>query len=375
MSEYASFVQPLSDRDCQSLLTDSDCSYSGWLRKYSFRNKLKIFTWPQVYVVLCKGCVYYFGSEFAKRSHSFSLYGYNYVQRCNEFADVQWVFKIIHTHAEFRAYYFSASSEREMKNWMKMVKYEMDIANHQITGKQRGKADGKAFDEESLSYQYLEEKIYGDPSQFVLPQNYSNKRKSSADSDDDMDGRPPPPPPLPPRPTGDAKKRKRRNYDAIEIDKVTKKLNETCNITEAESRQTASQVRERRARPDGASVVFKKPEETGPITQEDYWGSIYFDESEDTREASEIIRNIGEDGVYLVRKRKDGSHVLAFFGGLIPRKMVIQEKDDKYFLSDKFLADTIEELVYHYYENNLPVSKLKVKLETPYKLHPKYKSV
>ncbi|KAK6185858.1 hypothetical protein SNE40_008003 [Patella caerulea] len=345
MSEYAPFVRPLMDIG------------------------------PQVYVVLYKGCIYYFGSEFAKRSHSVSLYGYNSVQRDHEMTDAQWVFKINHTHTEFKPYYFSASSEREMKDWMKKVKNEMDIANRQITGKKRGKADGKAFDEESLSYQAIEEKIYDDPSQFVLPENYTNKRNSAADSDDDMDGRPPPPPPLPPRPTGDAKKRKRRPYDAIEIDKVTKQLNEKLNTTEAETRQTAHQVRERRARPDGASVVHKKEEEPGAMTQEDYWGSIYFDESEDSRESSEIIRNIGEEGVYLVRKRKDGSYVLAFFGGLIPRKMVIQEKDDKYFLSDKFLADSIEELVYHYYENNLPLSKLKVKLETPYQLHPKYKSV
>ena len=43
--------------------------------------------------------------------------------------EATWCLKIVHSHKEFKTYYFSASSEQEMKIWMSKIKLEMLHAN------------------------------------------------------------------------------------------------------------------------------------------------------------------------------------------------------------------------------------------------------
>ncbi|ESO91031.1 hypothetical protein LOTGIDRAFT_233522 [Lottia gigantea] len=377
MAEYGTYpIYPLTGIDCQSLLSQPDKhQVSGWLRKRSFRNRLKLFQWPQVYVVLSRGCIYYFGSETSKKAHSFPLFGYNSILRDSEMQDALWVFKIIHTHAEYKTYYFSASSEKEMKDWMRKIKCEMDRANNKPEKrKKRGTGDGIDFDEESLTYQDIEEKLYDDPATLILPNSYKSKRNSELDSDDDMDGRPPIAPPIPPRPSDDGStkgQKTRRKKSGAAYTKTEIK-------TKPDVRQDADTIRERRTRGDGASAVVDTPTEEESMTQEEYWSSIYYDPSKDTQSnETDIIRNIAEDGVFLVKRCIDGTFTLCFYAQNLPRKMKIQTNDTgRYFLQEQScIVDSIEELVYHYYENNIPIKQFHSKLETPYKLHPKYKRV
>jgi len=43
--------------------------------------------------------------------------------------EAPWAFRIVHSHPEFKTYYFSAASEQEMKIWMSNIKREMLNAN------------------------------------------------------------------------------------------------------------------------------------------------------------------------------------------------------------------------------------------------------
>jgi len=43
--------------------------------------------------------------------------------------EAPWTLKIVHSHKDFKTYYFSASSEQEMKVWMSGIKKELLFAN------------------------------------------------------------------------------------------------------------------------------------------------------------------------------------------------------------------------------------------------------
>uniref|UniRef100_A0A8W8IJ20 SH2 domain-containing protein n=1 Tax=Magallana gigas TaxID=29159 RepID=A0A8W8IJ20_MAGGI len=104
---------------------------------------------------------------------------------------------------------------------------------------------------------------------------------------------------------------------------------------------------------------------------EDYWENIYYD-GEDKDKAQEIIRNIGDDGVYLVRTGADGGQVLVVYAENMPKKYKITNENGEYYLKkDGPHADSVEMLMYEYYTTELPTAK--ACLETPFKLHPKYK--
>ncbi|KAL8579025.1 hypothetical protein ACOMHN_035964 [Nucella lapillus] len=176
---------------CQDLLRDGACVHSGWLRRQSVRNRFKIFTWPQVYVIISGGCVYCYGSEVARRPASaFSLYGYDKVYRAGEVAEKEatWTFKLVHVNRDYRSYLFSSSSEKEMAFWMTLFRQEMLRANGRLP---RTQGDGRSFDvavyQESGSeacgpvtsadYMDIETSIYEDSSLCVLPTNYTNKKE------------------------------------------------------------------------------------------------------------------------------------------------------------------------------------------------------
>lgn len=194
---------PLQYIGCQDLLGEEGCSHSGWLRK---KRTVSIFTWPQAYVVLHEGCLYYFKNERERKpAGKFSLYGYNSVFRAGEIPpkEAPWVFKIVHSHSEFRTYFFSASSENEMKTWMVKIKQEMLKANGKVLlyGKKMTK-EHKPEDEHSF-YQAIETSIYDDAAKFQVTKEYSKQysiKRENEDSDDeepkqtthvDIDHRPP----------------------------------------------------------------------------------------------------------------------------------------------------------------------------------------
>ncbi|GFO14873.1 Sh3 domain-binding protein 2-like [Plakobranchus ocellatus] len=75
-------VDPPQNRSCQDILSMSSPTQYGWLRRRCLRNKfhikLKVFDWPQFYVIVVDKCLYYYKNETSKTpSGAVSLYGYN----------------------------------------------------------------------------------------------------------------------------------------------------------------------------------------------------------------------------------------------------------------------------------------------------------
>lgn len=400
-------IAPVPNRtiSCQDLLKDQNCVYSGWLRRQSLRNKLKIFAWPQVYVAIAGGCVYCYGNEVSRRPASaFSLYGYDKVFRAGEITEKEatWTFKLVHVNPAYRSYLFSSSSEREMAHWMSHMKQEMLRANGKLpkgpkpkTSDKRTPADGSSW--ETPSYQDagsesagsitsqdlkdIETNIYEDTSHFVLPSDYTNKKEED-DSDDEMDRvvlsrpdlqeRPPLPPPVPHRP--DLRKQNAQAGVVNELKKLNvgnKGGNPSSPGPVRSSQEMGKPVIDRtskpmtlRGDPDGSSA--KKEDE---IDANEFWSSIFFYGGKE--KAHDIITKIADDGVYLVRVNEDKSMVLHMYGKQQARKFIIFKNENKYAL-DKACPqfERVADLVYHYYDNPLP--RVDICLSECYLHHPDY---
>lgn len=428
-SIYSDPIAPSPNKTiaCQDLLQQGSYVHSGWLRRQSLRNRLKIFSWPQVYVVIAGGCVYCFGNETAKRPATvFSLYGYDKVFRSGEITmkEATWAFKLVHANPDYRSYQFSASSEKEMAAWMKLFKREMLRANGKLS---RTQGDGKSSEAAALyqdagsessgsltsqDYMEIEANIYEDSTQFVLPQNYTNK-KEEEDSDDEMNAvvstrpdpldRPPLPPPVPQRPPAKKQKplqqgnalieelknvaiRGNPNYTASphrtgvrrEPDYTDSPSNAPMKPDIAEQpsvdRSSKPQAQNMRTRgsPDGSSI---KKDDQVPESN-DFWSSIFFYGDKDR--AADIIRNIPEEGVFLLRVNPDKSMVLHVFANGFGRKFQIFVMDDKKFTLKKdsgHYFNQVEELIYFYYDNPLPGQKPDVYLTECYAQHELYRKL
>lgn len=437
MADYDIAPTPNKTIACQVLLKDGACVHSGWLRRQSLRNKLKIFAWTQVYVVVSGGCVYCYSSEVSRKPASaFSLYGYDKVFRAGEITsrEATWVFKVVHVNPDYRSYLFSSSSEKEMHYWMKIFKQEMLRASGKLP---RSQGDGSSSDMYAAQYQdagsrsdgslnsqdymEIEANIYEDSRCFVLPANYKNKREDEA-SDDEMDtvvrrelrdprDRPPQPPPVPDRTTkmmvksesstGEASGRK--GSDTLpESGRKGKTRSKTAassadqgasiiaglqkqagtqfysgaaspqKVSQEESASTSSHDLQR-GNPDGRSMKKKTEDSGGGTDVDSFWSSIYFHEGRE--KASEIIRELKDEGVYLVRVNPDNSMVLHVYGDGQSRKFQIFHENQKYTLQKTSgnYFNTVPELVYFYYTSTLP--NIQVCLTECYIYHPDYPSL
>ncbi|XP_072262636.1 SH3 domain-binding protein 2 isoform X2 [Pyxicephalus adspersus] len=120
---------PMKAIGAQNLLTmPGGVTISGYLHKRGGK-QLQIFKWPLRYVIIHKGCVYYFKSSTSASSQgAFSLNGYNRVMRAAEETTSNNVFpfKMVHISKKHRTWYFSAASEEERKKWMLALRKEID---------------------------------------------------------------------------------------------------------------------------------------------------------------------------------------------------------------------------------------------------------
>uniref|UniRef100_A0A8W8IJ26 PH domain-containing protein n=1 Tax=Magallana gigas TaxID=29159 RepID=A0A8W8IJ26_MAGGI len=191
MSEHK-IPQPLDNIGCQDLLQE-DYSHCGWLRKQSFINRVGKFRWPQIYMVLSGGCIYYFKNEYSTRpAGKFTLYGYNTVSRAQEKVSPKvapFAFKVVHASPDYKTYFFAAGSEKEMKEWMKHIKSQLVKANGQksdnyyYTYKRAGKQAAAEEDDKSMTYQEIETDIYGDTNAFKVTSDYALKFKLKGKDD------------------------------------------------------------------------------------------------------------------------------------------------------------------------------------------------
>ncbi|XP_048474825.1 SH3 domain-binding protein 2 isoform X2 [Rhincodon typus] len=120
---------PMRAIGAQNLLTmPGGVTQSGYLHKKG-GSQWKIMKWPLRFVIIHKGCIYYFKSSTAASPQgAFSLNGYNRVMRSTEETTSSNVFpfKIIHINKKHRTWYFSAACEEERKNWMMGLRKEID---------------------------------------------------------------------------------------------------------------------------------------------------------------------------------------------------------------------------------------------------------
>ena len=227
-----------------------------------------------------------------------------------------------------------------------------------------------------------------------LPKDYGSYTKRVDEASDDEiipdDG----PPPLPVRQRVKSKssgsgKRKRRKTktpkkegeDVPDISKVTVSHPESIagkkatDAVTAEMKDLFGKKTEEKKRVETPPREFpvEPPVEAAADDDEEeeddegdnYWKSIYFEGEKE--KASEIIRDIGVNGVFLIRGGEQGQ-VLVVFADNMPTKYRIQVRDEKYFLSQSGpKADSLEELLFEYFTHDLPNNK--IKLTTPFQLY------
>ncbi|XP_062905626.1 SH3 domain-binding protein 2 isoform X1 [Mobula hypostoma] len=120
---------PMRAIGAQNLLTmPGGVTLSGYLHKKG-GSQWKIMKWPLRYVIIHRGCLYYFKSSTAANPQgAFSLNGYNRVMRSTEETTSSNVFpfKIIHVNKKHRTWFFSAACEEERKMWMMSLRKEID---------------------------------------------------------------------------------------------------------------------------------------------------------------------------------------------------------------------------------------------------------
>ncbi|XP_043918837.1 SH3 domain-binding protein 2 isoform X2 [Protopterus annectens] len=119
---------PMKAIGAQNLLTlYGGVTFSGYLHKKG--GTQLISKWPLRFIVIHKGCIYYFKSSSSTSPQgAFSLSGYNRVMRAAEETTSSNVFpfKIVHISKNHRTWYFSAASEDERKQWMLSLRKEID---------------------------------------------------------------------------------------------------------------------------------------------------------------------------------------------------------------------------------------------------------
>ncbi|XP_077479451.1 SH3 domain-binding protein 2 isoform X3 [Stigmatopora argus] len=140
--EHKNFITMSSLEECwpipmraigaQNLLTmPGGVSIAGYLHKKG-ASQFSLLRWPLRYIIIHKGCVYYFKSSTSPAPQgAFSLNGYNRVMRAAEETTSNNVFpfKMIHFSKKHRTWYFSAASEDERRRWMRSLRREIDHYN------------------------------------------------------------------------------------------------------------------------------------------------------------------------------------------------------------------------------------------------------
>ncbi|XP_029921807.1 SH3 domain-binding protein 2 [Myripristis murdjan] len=123
---------PMRAIGAQNLLTmPGGVSTSGYLHKKG-GSQFSLMKWPLRYIIIHKGCVYYFKSSTSPSPQgAFSLNGYNRVMRAAEETTSSNVFpfKIVHFSKKHRTWFFSAASEDERRKWMRYLRREIDHYN------------------------------------------------------------------------------------------------------------------------------------------------------------------------------------------------------------------------------------------------------
>ena len=116
--------KPNTELEAQTLIHSPDNLHSGWIVKQGGR----IRTWRRRYMVLHKGCLYYFENEKSqKQKGSLSLPGY-VLTESNEVKDYpNCCIKLAHKNPNKRVYFICTASQREKERWIESIQKELDL--------------------------------------------------------------------------------------------------------------------------------------------------------------------------------------------------------------------------------------------------------
>ena len=116
--------KPNTELEAQALINSPHNLHSGWITKQGGR----IRTWKRRYMVLHKGCLYYFENEKSqKQKGSLSLPGY-VITEYNELKDYpNCCIKLAHKNPNKRVYFICTSSQHEKERWVEFIQNELDL--------------------------------------------------------------------------------------------------------------------------------------------------------------------------------------------------------------------------------------------------------
>ncbi|BFZ02158.1 hypothetical protein BsWGS_05197 [Bradybaena similaris] len=353
---------------CQELLNKITLVHHGWLRRKGLRNALQIkyIRWPQQYVIIGEKCLYYYSSETSKQPDgAVSLYGFNKIVRASDVknSEALWAFKLEHIQPCVKSLYFAASSEREMLTWMKAIKAEMLNANSM-----KSKFDIQALSLENSSQGSWDSGDYRDLEESIYMEAIGSRTSGySSDKDDETveDFEHPPLPPRLPRHSNSAFLAKSQTLPDRDEKRASSHFSYSLQINVSSDDSDKSWHKDKRLKPP------LSPQSKETITDpSQYWASVYFNGSK--IKAAEVMSKIADDGTYLIRKSDDNTNVLLFYAHPVIKKFKIIEKINGCVAlsSQEPEFETVEDMLYHYYSNNMPNTNMK--LTTPYSLHSRY---
>ncbi|KAG7476649.1 hypothetical protein MATL_G00085270 [Megalops atlanticus] len=212
---------PMRAIGAQNLLTmPGGVSQSGYLHKKG-GSQFSLLKWPLRFVILHKGCVYYFKSSTSPTPQgAFSLMGYNRVMRAAEETTSSNVFpfKIVHFSKKHRTWYFSAACEEERKTWMLHLRKEIDFYHDRKDSQVQSDSDSDA----DSFYGSIERPLEISYSPDTPEDDYVVEEEEDEDEDYlKPDGSPPstdrptvPPPAYPPPPVPVQPNKSQRRHDS-----------------------------------------------------------------------------------------------------------------------------------------------------------------
>ncbi|CAE1289025.1 unnamed protein product [Acanthosepion pharaonis] len=258
---------------------------------------------------------------------------------------VKWSFVLEHVQPSQKNYIFAASSQQEMVEWMKHIKEEMLRANNRGPRTTAdGSSDGSGGYCPQDSIEKIEEKIYDEIKDFTpvhLPNCDSN------DSDLDID----------------------------EIETMRPKLKDCLSFFffsyyYVEMPRFKLPNLPKRSPGEGQPTKRIPYEQIDKLPEKNYWESIYYHGDKD--EATKIIEEIAQDGVYLVRDSDnvEAPKVLVTYSEnerRVKKFQIFMNKNSPkpYYMRKELSFETVEELIYYYYHNNIVPDEI-FKLTQPY---------
>jgi len=303
-----------------NFLLERNASYSGWLKKITnglFGNSIK-----RKYAVIHEGLFYMFDDDESLSTSDvlpLNNYTFNILERTS--SDSKWSFSLTNNETKVTAT-FTVGSEREHKEWIKVIQDWKIISNNSET-------------------QENDYTLSPEMSRIIIS-------KDSVKSSSDVRERMPLPSEMDKSPA---------NY---EINVIEKNMNHNPLPLPPKPPKPQKEMTSE------SEDYYANPDE---CTEHDFVGSYLpvtvYQWKLDRNGAKKLLDECGTPGVYLLRKGKDkGDVISAYLLGDTRHYKIFIEGEEMYLKSDHPCFRKLVDLIMYYHLNNLPTCH--ARLETPY---------